>query len=219
MPKFRRLVLPGYPHHVTQRGVRRQQTFFCDDDYRAYLRIADSLLIDADLSILGYCLMPNHIHMIVVPETKSCLSGFLGNLHRRYARDINEKNEWKGHLWQQRFYSVVMDEQHTAAALRYVEQNPVRAGLVRRPSDWKWSSARYNLGLVRDSIADRTASQSFVSNWSDLHELDPDEEQIERIRNQTRTGRPAGEPAFLDRVEALSGRVVRKMKTGPKQLR
>ena len=142
MPRRARLVVPGYPHHVTQRGNRRQQVFYSEDDYLAYLDLLRVLTDDAGANIWAYCLMPNHVHLIVVPQRSDSLAALFGLAHRRYARRINEAREWKGHLWQERFHSVVMDEAHLLAAVRYVELNPVRAGLCSRPEDWPSTSSR-----------------------------------------------------------------------------
>ena len=208
LPKFRRLVVPDYPHHVTQRGVRKQRTFFEDADYLGYIDLATELLPSHDLSILAYCLMPNHIHMVIVPRDAHCLSKFLATLHRRYARNTNKKYDWQGHLWQQRFYSVVMDSGHTVAAMRYVELNPVRAGLVDDAARWRWSSARGNLGLAHDPLVDEEALATIVQDWKSVLADDSLGEGQDELRKRTRTGRPSGEIDFIRRIETLSGRTV-----------
>lgn len=214
MPRFPRLVVPGYPHHVTQRGVRRQTTFFDKSDYRAYLRLAAKLLEDVEIEIWAYCLMPNHIHAIVEPGTADCLSRFFSQLHRRYARRTNERHDWRGHLWQERFYSVVMDEAHVMSAMRYVELNPVRAGICRAPQDWPWSSARGNLGLSVDPLVARTRTRSLVSSWAEYLSTDEIVDELSDIRQQTRTGRPDGDPGFVKGLEALTGRHIRRKRPG-----
>ena len=215
MPKFRRLIVPGYPHHVTQRGVRRQLTFFDDHDYRSYLAIASNQLEVSDMDILAYCLMPNHVHFVVVPHAERELSKFFCEVHKRYARRTNRALDWKGHLWQQRFYSVVMEECHTLAAMRYVELNPVRAGLVRRAAEWQWSSARANLGASDDQLLDRSITAAMISNWAEYLGEPVADSENERIRQQTRVGRPEGNDLFIARLEALSGRELRRRKTRP----
>ncbi len=214
MPRFPRLVVPGYPHHVTQRGVRRQTTFFDKTDYRAYLRLAAKLLEDVEIEIWAYCLMPNHIHAIVEPGTADGLSRFFSQLHRRYARRTNERHDWRGHLWQERFYSVVMDEAHVMSAMRYVELNPVRAGICRAPQDWLWSSARGNLGLSADPLLARTRTRSLVSDWAEYLSTDEIVDELSDIRKQTRTGRPDGDPGFVKELEALTGRHIRRKQPG-----
>ncbi len=217
MPRFRRLVVPGYPHHVTQRGVRRQTVFFEEGDYEAYLRLAVELLDGSDLSFWAYCLMPNHIHAIVVPGESASLASFFAQLHRRYARRTNKKHEWRGHLWQERFFSVPMDEAHTIAAMRYVELNPVRAGLCEAAHEWKWSSARGNLGYVSDPLVDKGTNGSVVGSWREYLNIDEDSRQLDELRRLTRVGRPGGDDAFVESIELKSGRVVRKRRGAPKK--
>ena len=214
MPRFRRLVVPGYPHHVTQRGVRRQLTFFDDDDYDQYLNLANDTLDLSDLRIWAYCLMPNHIHAVVVPTNADSLANFFRPLHREYARLTNKKHEWSGHLWQGRFSSVPMEESHVYAALRYVELNPVRAGLVRAPGDWRWSSARAHLGLSSDPILDTSATDKLVDCWSKYLDVPERTDEFEQLRRRTRIGRPEGSDDFIRSIEAACGRRVRKKKRG-----
>ena len=146
MARLARLVVPGMPHHITQRGNRRQQTFFKtffnDGDYAAYLELMDDWCRENGVAIWGYCLMPNHTHLIAVPSSEDGLRWAIGEAHRRYTRQINFREKWRGYLWQGRFASFVMDEPYLLAAARYVELNPVRAGLVQSAGDWPWSSAR-----------------------------------------------------------------------------
>ena len=148
MARMPRLVVPGYPHHVTQRGNRRMQTFFGEEDYQAYLNLVAEAKADAGIQVLAYCLMPNHVHLIVVPEATASLSQFFRQVHRHYSRMINFRQHWRGHLWQERFHSFVMDETHLLAAVRYTELNPVRALLCDCPQDWKTmlSGAHYGMG-------------------------------------------------------------------------
>ena len=214
MPRFPRLVVPGYPHHVTQRGVRRQTVFFDDQDYRTYLTLAAELLDSACLEIWAYCLMPNHVHAVVVPQKKEALSWFFANLHHRYARQTNIKHEWKGHMWQERFYSVVMDEPHTLAAMRYVERNPVRAGLVRSPHEWPWSSARANLGLADRALVNPRATEALVPDWAEYLSDQEDDFEVGQLRDQTRIGRPSGDTTFIEKIELATGRRVRKKRRG-----
>ena len=214
MPKFQRLVVEGFPHHVTQRGVRRQRTFFNDRDYRAYLDIVRGQLEEPQLGILAYCLMPNHVHFVVIPHSRHALSTFFCEVHKRYARRTNMLNDWKGHLWQQRFYSVVMDEHHCRAAMRYVELNPVRAGLVLQATDWPWSSARANIGAISDDLVDTARTRHIVSNWEEYLADRPADGELANIRRQTRIGRPEGDDAFIDALELRTGRRVRRKKRG-----
>ena len=124
MPRMARVVVPGYPHHATQRGNRRQNVFFSDRDYTTYLSIMLQAITRARVTVWAYCLMPNHCHWIVVPQDSDGLRQFFAEGHRRYTTAINRRNGWRGHLWQERFHSFVMDEPHLLAAVRYVETNP-----------------------------------------------------------------------------------------------
>jgi putative transposase len=217
MAKYRRLVVPGYPHHVTQRGVRKQTTFFENGDYITYLSLATELLHESGIEFWAYCLMPNHIHAVVVPDDNTCLSRYFAALHRRYARRTNEKHGWRGHLWQERFYSVVMDEYHALAAMRYVELNPVRAGLCAQPQHWPWSSVRANLDLICDPLIDRNATRRMVPNWHAYLGVLKTDDTIENIRNFTRSGRPEFGDEFMREIESATGRTVRRKRPGRKQ--
>ena len=142
MARLARLVIPGMPHHITQRGNRRQQTFFNEGDYAAYLELMAEWCREEGVEIWSYCLMPNHIHLIAVPSSEDGLRRAIGEAHRRYTRRINFREKWRGYLWQGRFASFVMDEPYLVAAARYVELNPVRARLAVCADAWRWSSAR-----------------------------------------------------------------------------
>ncbi len=145
MARLARLVVPGMPHHFTQRGNRRQQTFFNDGDYAAYLTLMAEWCRERGVAIWSYCLMPNHIHLIAVPSSEDALRLAIGEAHQRYTRRINFREKWRGYLRQGQFASFVMDEPYLLAAARYVGLNPVRAGLEPSAADWPWSSARAHL--------------------------------------------------------------------------
>lgn len=217
MARFRRLVVPGHPHHITQRGVRRQTTFFDDHDYRRYIRLAEKMLPEASLKILAYCLMPNHIHAVVVPENETSLAAFFGPLHKAYAQHTNLRYEWAGHLWQARYFSVPLDESHTLAAMRYVELNPVRSKLALRPQDWQWSSARGNLNLLEDPLTPGRPALKIVSEWAAYLSTSLSDELLDTLRLHTRTGRPDGNPSFINEVESLTGRHIRRQRAGRKR--
>ena len=140
MARMPRLVVPGYPHHVTQRGNRRMKTFFCDDDYLYYIDLLREHKEEAKVDIWAYCLMPNHTHIVVVPEQEDSLAGLFSLVHRHYSRYINFREKWTGHLWQERFHSFVMGEQYLMATVRCVELNPLRARLCTHLFEWPWSS-------------------------------------------------------------------------------
>jgi putative transposase len=203
MPRAPRLVLPGIPHHVTQRGNRRQPTFFSDADYALYLSLLHFCCARAETSVWAWCLMPNHVHLVLVPANEDGLRAALGPAHRRYTWEVNEREGWRGHLWQGRFASFPLDEAHLYACLRYVELNPVRAGLVARPEEWRWSSARGHLGLADDPLIDPAPAAARVEDWSAFLEagLDPEDHLV--LRAAERSGRLAAPAAGT----AVSGTV------------
>jgi putative transposase len=167
-------------------------------------------LQESMLTVCAYCLMPNHIHAVVIPEDENGLARHFRALHSNYAKYVNASHGWKGHLWQERFYSAVMDETHTLCALRYVEMNPVRAGLCDRPEQWRWSSVHANLGDRPDGITDTKTTRKIVPDWRSYLDV-PDSARIrDQLRKRTRDGRPAGCDDFVDRLEALTGKDIRQ---------
>jgi len=141
MARLARVVAQGAPHHVTQPGDRRQQTFSCDDDYLLYIELMAKRCSRSSVAVWAYCLMPSHVLLIVVPSSEGRLCCAVGEAHRRYSRRINFREGWRGHLWQGRFTSYPMNERHLLAATGYVELNLVRAALVKSPGAYSWSSA------------------------------------------------------------------------------
>ena len=184
-------MIPGLPHHITQRGNRRQQTFFNQEDYAAYLELMSEWCRDQGVEIWSYCLMPNHAHLIAVPSTEDGLRWAVGEAHRRYTRRINFREKWRGYLWQARFASFVMDEPYLLAAARYIELNPVRAGLVAKAEDCSWSGARAHLAGRDDQFGH---GRSFAGHdW-----------RLVRVSQQrhARRGTPGHPPAFAHRPPA-----------------
>ncbi len=216
MARIARVIAPGIPHHVTQRGNRRQQTFFSHDDYAAYIDLMAEWCDKYRVEIWAWCLMPNHVHLIAVPESEDGLARAIGEAHRRYTRRINFREKWRGHLWQERFASFPMDESYLLAAARYVEMNPVAAGTVARPEEYPWSSARAHLSAQDDKLVKVDRLLSIVGNWRDLLSLSS-EEEMTTMRKHERSGRPLGEEAFVDEIETLLTRVLRPQKPGPKR--
>lgn len=215
MARLARIVVPGVPHHVVQRGNRRQTVFFGDEDYAAYLSMLAERAQGAEVAIWAYCLMPNHIHLIVVPETADGLRATLGETHRRYTRRINSREGWQGHLWQERFASYPLDPTHIWSAARYVERNPVRAGLVDKPQDWAWSSARAHLAGKDDEVVTVAPLLEQFGDWGE-YLAEADEATAAEMRSHEKTGRPLGEPDFVSRLEELTGRRLARRKPGPK---
>jgi putative transposase len=206
MARMPRLVVPGLPHHVTQRGSRRQATFFIPGDFRLYLGLMAQSQARAGIEVWAYCLMPNHVHLVVIPSRPDSLAVWFGEAHRRYSSAINRRQEWQGHLWQERFHSCVLDEQHLWAAARYIELNPVRAGLCAAAGDWPWSSARAHLRGTDDALVRVAALLGRVGDWATYLGAHVLPAEVERLRQHGRTGRPLGDDAFVSRVEQLTGR-------------
>jgi putative transposase len=216
MARLARLVIPGLPHHVTQRGNRRQQTFFCEEDYAAYLELMAEWCAERGVEIWAYCLMPNHIHLVAVPRSEDALRRAIGEAHRRYTRRINFREKWRGYLWQGRFASFVMDEAYLLAAVRYVELNPVRANLVTDAADWRWSSAQAHLWGRDDRLVKVAPMLTRAHDWRALLDSAMREEDLKQLRDHARTGHPLGGTAFIDSLEKTVGRILRPRKPGRK---
>jgi putative transposase len=216
MARLARVVVPGVPHHVTQRGNRRLATFFSEADYAAYLALMAEWCGRCGVTVWAYCLMPNHVHLIVVPESEDGLRRGIGEAHRRYSRRINFREGWRGHLWQGRFASFAMDERHLMLAARYVELNPVRAKLCRAPWRWRWSSAAAHVSARNDGLVEVAPLLSREEDWRAYLAEGLEPEQAAVMRRHERTGRPLGSEAFLKRLENKLGRILRKKPAGRK---
>jgi putative transposase len=220
MSRVARVVVPGFPHHVTQRGNRRADVFENDEDREAYLRFLREYCEKRGLGVWAYCLMPNHIHLVVVPENEVALGQALRDAHTVYAMYFNSRTHMTGHVWQGRFFSCPLDESHLWAAVRYVELNPVRAGIVETAEAYPWSSAAAHCGMTRNPVLSTAyPPKGVVGDWSAWlrDPLEHEEEQYRAIRQQTHTGRPCGTPDFLSQVENLLGRALRPSRRGPKK--
>ena len=214
MARTARLVVPGYPHHVTQRGVRRMDVFLERGNYETYLELLRRCCARAGTEVWAYCLMPNHVHLILVPSDEDGLRAALGEAHRRYTRHVNFRQDWRGHLWQERFHSFAMDEDHLLACARYVELNPVRAKLVKRPQAWPWSSAKAHLDGKDDGITAVNPLLKRVDNWRAFLKGGVDEETLAALRRHGRTGHPAGSDAFFKKLKRLLKRDVKPLRPG-----
>ena len=219
MARLARVVAAGLPHHVTQRGNRRQPVFFGPDDYAAYRTLLAEGCRAAGVAIWAYCLMPNHVHLILVPRDPDGLRAALGEAHRRYTRHVNLREGWRGYLWQGRFASFPMDEAHLLACARYVELNPVRAKLVRRAADWRWSSARAHLAGGDDGLVAARPLLDRAPDWRAFLAGGLSEAEHQAIQSAERTGRPLGAPRFIARLEKRLGRTLARAKPGPKPKR
>jgi len=206
VPRTARVVAVAAPHHVTQRGNNRQQVFFSNAQRRYYLALLAAHAQEHALRILGYCLMPNHVHAIVLPEFKDSMAKGLGRAHNAYSRYLNRLRRRSGHLWQNRFFSAPMERQHVFRALRYVDLNPVRAGIVERATEYAWSSARAHAGEPDLSgLIDRELWEELVplGDWGDVlaEPASADEQWRKRFRAATYAGKPLGSKEFISELE------------------
>ncbi len=218
MARLPRIVIPGYPHHVTQRGNRRAQTFFEEEDYALYRDLLGEAAQKAGTKIWCYCLMPNHVHIIIVPSDEDGLRRTFADAHRRYTGYINARMRVTGHLWQGRFGSVAMDEQHLAHAVRYVSLNPVRAGLVDRAQHWKWFGVDAHLSGRNDRLVTVAPVLERYGDFAAFLDQGTDEDQAFRdLRRAEVTGRPFGNDKWLEKLEKLTGRQLKPQKRGPKK--
>ena len=206
MPRMARVVVPGIPHHVTQRGARRMQVFFAPADYELYLELLREQARRCQVDIWAYCLMPNHVHFIAAPQKFTSLASAFGEAHRKYAMRINKQHGWKGHLWQERFASFPMDELHLLAAVRYVLLNPVRAGLVSTSADWPYCSLPLHRGWAEDALVTPGPLAERIDDWNLLLETSEPALVVEKLRKHSSTGRPLGDDAFISRVEKCSAK-------------
>jgi putative transposase len=217
MARLPRIVVPGCPHHVINRGNRRQTVFFSDMDKKYYYELLKRESTKAKISILIYCFMDNHVHLIAVPETVDALAKGIGEAQRKYALTINIRNDWKGHLWQTRFSSYPMDERHFYFAAHYIEQNPVEAGLVNKAEDYHWSSARAHVLRVKDELLSDSDLILSIPDWALYLKDETSESHIDLFRSHEKSGRPLGDDKFLDELEKKTGKSLRKKKPGRKK--
>jgi len=219
MARLARVVAPGVPHHLTQRGNRRQDVFFSDADRRKFLSLLAEQCPECGLEIWAYCLMTNHVHLVAVPVSVDSLGRAMRRVNSQYAAYVNRRQGWSGYLWQGRFYSTPLDGPHFWSAVRYVERNPVRVGLVPRAEDYAWSSAAAHCGLTDDGLLRGDLEQAdHVGNWR-AWLLDEDDAAVRMLRERTRTGRPCGPAEFVERLEKLLGRPLTPKKRGRKPKR
>lgn len=210
MPRLARTVFANIPHHVTQRGNRRENVFFTEDDRTRYLDWLSSYCNRHRVEILAYCLMTNHVHLVLVPTTENGLQRVLRPLHMRYAQHINRRMGWKGHLWQGRYFSSPLDEPYTWAAIRYVECNPVRAKMVRKAEQYTWSSAAGHCALRKDSLITSNPywrdQFNAIGDWSSWLDSGIAAYELEALRKNADKGLPCGSVSFVRKLEELAGR-------------
>ena len=220
MPRSTRVVVPGLPHHITQRGNRRATTFHDSRDRQIYMRLLGEYAERYGFVIWAYALMTNHVHLVGVPEDERSLSSMMRDAHSAYAFYFNRSYNVVGHLWQGRFYSSVLDWGHALNAVRYVELNPVRAGMTEHAEDYDWSSAAAHCGLRNDPLlVDDVPPGIWPMDWSAWLAEGIPGDQIIHIRKRTFSGSPSGPESFVREIENRLGRPIRARKRGrPKKI-
>ena len=220
MSRRSRVIIPDCPHHITQRGNNRRDVFFSHADRETYLKLLKQYCSEFGASILGYCLMTNHVHIIASPQRENSLTKAFGRTHNDYSRWLNVSRGESGHVWQSRFYSCPLERRHLWAALAYVERNPVRAGMVADAAQWPWSSAARHLHAP--CANEWLHMAAWQENWSPetwrialAQGLDEASFQS-RLAEATRTGRPLGDDPFVESCERKCGMRLRPQKRGPK---
>lgn len=217
MPRRARFIIPNVPVHVTQRGNHRERVFYEPGDAETYLALLNMYARRHGLRIVAYCLMPNHIHLVLVPRDLDGLHRALRAVHSQYAQRINRMRGLSGHLWQGRYYSSPLDENWFLNAVRYVELNPVKAGLAARAEEYLWSSAAAHCGLRHDFLI-RPASESpalpAIADWSGWLAAGLPQDCVETLRRHARQNLPCGSNAFVEEAERLSGRSMKPRAPG-----
>ncbi len=219
MARLARAVAPGAPHHVLQRGNRGQRIFASDADYKEYLELLSEGCADAKVDLLAYCLLPNQVHLILLPHDADGLRAALGEAHRRFTRAVNRRRSREGGLFRGRFASFPMDQKSLPLCARYVEQAPVRARIAARAHDWRWSSAKAHVKGKRDALVEIKAVLDLVDDWRKLLVQPLAAAELKSVGACERTGRPLGPPAFVQRLEKKLGRTLARQKPGPKPKR
>ncbi len=216
MPRIARIIVRDVPHHFTQRGNNRQQVFFSDPDRRQYLAFLAEESAANHLELWAWCLMTNHVHLIATPRHETAAARAIGRTHFRYSQYLNRRRGRCGHLWQGRFYSTALDEPHFWAAVAYIERNPLRAGLVRCPWRYPWSSAAAHARGAADDLLNLPQWRKLAGNldWPAVLMRPQDDELLTALRAHSRTGRPLAGESFLARLEAKLGGRVRALPVG-----
>jgi putative transposase len=217
MARLARVVAVGIPHHVTQRGNARQFILSSDADRLVYLELLREYSALHQLSVIGYCLMSNHVHLVVIPQQRDALAKALKQTHGRYSAYWNVRYKSSGHVWQGRYYSCPLDTPHLWEALRYAELNPVGAGMVAEPESWAWSSAAAHVAKASPDIClemDLWQNHWSFANWRQYLAAGATDEEVAAIRESTHTGRPLGTAEFVSALEASLHRRLAPQKGG-----
>ena len=218
MARMSRVVAVGTPHHVIQRGNRRQNVFLKAEDKAEYLKILKLQSELFGLQVWAYCLMDNHVHLIVVPSKKESLTKAIGETHQLYTRMINFREGWRGYLWQGRFHSFPLDERYLVAAVRYVERNPLRAGIVEKAEDYTWSSAKAHVENTFEPVLSEFYLTKDITDWKAFLAENEQEKDLKLIRRHGHTGRPLGHLGFIRQLENDLGMELEPKKPGRKKL-
>jgi putative transposase len=203
MPRIARIIATGYPHHITQRGNNRATVFFDDEDRQTYLNLLGIYAQKHNLQIWAYCLMNNHIHLLAVPETETSLSRGIGLTNQVYTQYLNRKLNQSGRVWQNRFFScVVENDQYLWAVARYIESNPLKTGLVESAEAYQWSSAKSHISGTNNKLLSTNPwlSPGEQKSYAEFVRTE-DEETDNTIRRATKTGRPFASESFIDMLE------------------
>ena len=217
MPRPDRFTPAGVPVHVTQRGNFRHPVFSTDHDYRLLLELLARYSAEYGNRVIGYCLLSNHFHLVVIPDRDDGVSAMMMALTSKFARTLNERSERRGHLWQGRFGSASMSEKHYRTALAYVDLNPVRAGLTREATVYRWSSAAAHAGLCEyPPFLDGPEFSRMYSTleWAGILGAEIRKEHVQELREATRVGTVSGEPEFVKKMELKYGRVLERKAPG-----
>jgi putative transposase len=215
MPRTARIVIPDIPYHITSRGNHGQDVFFTTDDRTRFLKWLSEYSVIHELDILAYCLMSNHIHIVAIPHTINSLARTLHVIKLRHTQSVNFAKDLDGILWQGRYFATALDDLHLWVCIRYVEQNPVRAGIVRHAWEYMWSSAACHCGLRDDPVlVSRGMFSSELEDWKDELIAVPDAVIVERIRKRTHTGVPCGNDKFVEKISGLINRELKARDRG-----
>jgi putative transposase len=216
MARIARVVIPGKAHLVIQRGAENRQVFFSADDFKEYIRLVKESCERWNVTVHAYCLMPNHVHLVVEPSTESGLARALGESHRRYAKQVNERYGRDGRLWHARFSSCVLEGAWVPRAIRYVERDPVDSGMLPDVGDYPWCSASARLKGEDDPLIGRQTVPGAVSDWASYVKTENSAEDVKVLLAHERTGRPLGSKEWVMAIEDNTGRRLRPRKRGRK---
>ncbi len=217
MARIARIVVPGHPHHIIHRGNRREKVFLNDSDKQTYIHYLEKYSKKEGVEFWAYCLMDNHVHFIAVPKEEDSFGKGFKEAHKHYTRMINFRENRRGHLWEGRFKSCVLSEKHLYAAMRYVERNPVRAGIVKKPEDYPWSSAKAHIRKKKNLFLSDNFVIKEIPDWQNYLAEEKSKIDESLFVRHADSGRPLGDDNFIDTLEKKTGKKLRKKKPGPKK--